>query len=166
MKKIHLIAAHGLSQEIGFKNQLLWHYPEDLKRFKLLTQGHVMVMGRKTFESLPGVLPGREHWVLTRDQQFTVEHDRVKVFYSFEDLLKALPDDKIYVIGGGEIYTLFLPYADILDLTIVKHSAKHADAFFPAYKQHFHLLFDNEQGELAFQTWKRNLDYHKPDYAI
>lgn len=166
MKKIHLIAAHGLSHEIGFNNQLLWHYPEDLKRFKLLTQGHIMVMGRKTFESLPGVLPGREHWVLTRDTTFTVNHERVKVFYSFDELLNALPEDKIYVIGGGEIYTLFLPYADFLDLTIVKHSAKHADAFFPTYNKHFHLLFEDKHGELDFQTWKRNVDYHKPDYAI
>lgn len=166
MKKIHLIAAHGLSQEIGFNNELLWHYPNDLKRFKQMTQGHVMVMGRKTFESLPGVLPNREHWILTRDATFTIDHPSVRIFHSVNDILQQLPDDKIYVIGGGEIYKVFMPYADILDISVIKHSARHADTFFPEYKQHFHLLFETEEDDIAFQTWKRNIDYQKPDYAL
>lgn len=114
---ITLIVARAQNGVIGREGKLPWHLPADLRRFKALTMGSVMVMGRKTFESLPGVLPGRRHVVLTRDQGWRangseVAHDRAQA-------LQLAGGQPISVIGGADIFRLFLPMADRLELTEV-----------------------------------------------
>lgn len=125
-----LIAAIARNNGLGKDNRLVWHLPDDFKRFKQLTLGHPIIMGRKTFESLPGLLPGRPHIVVTRQKDFTA--DGVTVVHDIESALEAVADDQDkYVIGGGEIYALALPLADKLELTRVEADVE-ADAFFPA----------------------------------
>ena len=129
---LSIIVAIANNNAIGKDNSLLWHIPEDLKRFKEITSNHKILMGRKTFQSLPGVLPNRHHVVLTRDKSFTVDSDSVSVIYNLEDLLKQYENssEEVFVIGGGEIYKLLLPYAKKLYLTKV-HKDFVGDTFFP-----------------------------------
>ncbi len=106
-----------------------WHIPDDLKRFKALTMGHAIVMGRKTFEAIGRLLPGRRTIVITRDPGLHIEG--ATVVRSFEDALAAAGDtDEVFVVGGGEIYALALPRADRLQLTELAQSAE-GDAHFP-----------------------------------
>jgi dihydrofolate reductase len=121
------IADNGV---IGDAGALPWHIPADLRRFKALTMGQPMVMGRKTFESLPGLLPGRRHIVLTRDKGW--QEDGVEVAHSLEEALNLANSPHIAVIGGGEIYRLFLHRADRIELTEV-HAKPGGDARFPAF---------------------------------
>lgn len=129
--EITLVAAVARNGALGKNNQLLWRLPDDLKHFKQRTLDGVMLMGRKTFESLPGLLPGRIHWVLTRQPQ---PHWPAEV-RCFDSIQKALSEAKdlpeLLVIGGAEIYSQMLPYATRLVYTAVETSAE-ADAFFPA----------------------------------
>lgn len=127
--KLTIIVAFAEDQVIGKDNQLIWHLPNDLKRFKSLTTGKPIIMGRKTFESIGKPLPNRENIVLTRDKSW--EHDGVKVFHSKEAILNYLENEAhVYVIGGAEIYKLFLDNADFLEITYVEAKID-GDAFFP-----------------------------------
>ena len=129
---LSIIAAIGRKNELGKDNKLLWHLPEDLKRFKRITIGHPIIMGRKTFQSLPGLLPDREHIIITRDTSFSVPAERVRVVHSIEEALAIIyPEEENFVIGGGEIYRQFLPYTDKLYLTIVDGEFPEANTFFP-----------------------------------
>lgn len=129
---LHIIVAIGKNGAIGHENDLPWHLPADLQHFKKLTMGHPLIMGRRTFESLPGMLPGRPHIVLTRDPQFQKQHPEIKVYHGIDELLANLSRRHDYfVIGGGQIYRQLLPYADILHITEVD-CAPEADTFFPA----------------------------------
>ncbi len=129
---VSIIAALGRNNELGKDNQLLWHLSEDLKRFKRITTGHLIIMGRKTFDSLPGVLPEREHIVISRDRSFSIPDERVKVVHSIEEALTLLKEEEEnFVIGGGEIYRQFLPYTERLYLTIIDKEFPTADTFFP-----------------------------------
>ena len=94
-----------------------WHIPADLRRFKAITMGTAMVMGRKTFESLPGPLPGRRHIVLTRDIKWSIAG--AEVVHSVDEALVAAGPDPVSVIGGAEVFALFLPLADRVELTDV-----------------------------------------------
>jgi dihydrofolate reductase len=114
---ITLVVARAQNGVIGREGKLPWHIPADLKRFKALTMGSVMVMGRKTFESLPGLLPGRRHVVLTRDPGWTAQG--ADVAQNVDQALKLAKSERISVIGGAEIFALFLPYADRMELTEV-----------------------------------------------
>ena len=114
---ITLVVARAANGVIGRDGKLPWHIPADLKRFKQLTMGSVMVMGRKTFESLPGVLPGRRHVVLTRDERWHA--DGAQVGRDIEEALHLAAGQPISVIGGAEIFRLFLPLADKIELTEV-----------------------------------------------
>jgi dihydrofolate reductase len=130
---ISLIAAMSSNRVIGTENRLPWSIPEDLKRFRALTAGHVIVMGRKTFESIGRPLPGRDNRIITRQSDYRPEG--VKVYGSLEDALKepipaGLKEDEIFVIGGGEIYSQALPWADRIHLTVIEQEFK-GDAFFP-----------------------------------
>jgi dihydrofolate reductase len=128
-KEITLIAAASDNDALGKDNQLIWHISEDLKRFKRLTQGHAIIMGRKTFESMPRALPNRKNIVLTHNKEYKAKD--AEVVHTIEEALALTNGDlQPFVIGGGEIYTLFLPYATLLELTRV-HSSFEADAFFP-----------------------------------
>ncbi|WP_298839580.1 dihydrofolate reductase [Clostridium sp.] len=125
------IVAIGDNFAIGKNNDLLWHFSKDLKRFKQITTGNTIIMGRKTFESLPGILPGRHHVVFTQNKDFVVNDERVTVINSKEALFAYLDDNKEYfVIGGGEIYKLLLPYCNKIHLTQV-HKEYDAEVFFP-----------------------------------
>lgn len=128
---ITLIAAVAKNGAIGYQNKLLYWLPNDLKRFKTLTSGHTIVMGRKTFESLPkGALPNRRNLVLTRNAEFSAPG--VETFPSLLSALAACGnDEEIYVIGGASVYAEALPAADRLCLTFVDDTPEAADAFFP-----------------------------------
>lgn len=133
---IHMIAAVDQAGGIGKGNDLLCHISADLKRFKQLTMGHTIIMGRKTFESLPGVLPGRPHWVLTHQQEYTVANPAVTIFHSLAELTQAMQSDTDYfVIGGASLYKAFMPLADSLYLTEIYHTFTDADTFFPPFEQ-------------------------------
>lgn len=128
------IVACANNRAIGKDNQLLFRIPEDLQHFKDKTTGHVLVMGRKTFDSLPNVLPGRRHFVLTRDHSYTIDHPQVDVFYEFDELLDTLLNMKenevpFYIIGGGSLYKQFTPYIDEVWVTHVPVS-KRGDTYF------------------------------------
>ena len=114
---ITIVVARADNGVIGKDGTLPWHLPADLKHFKAVTMGSAMVMGRKTFDSLPGMLPGRRHIVLTRDSGW--QAPGAEVVHSVEDALEAARGDPLSVIGGAEIIALFLPLADRIELTEV-----------------------------------------------
>ena len=128
---ISIIVAVAENNVIGKDNQLLWRLSNDLKNFKEITMGHTIIMGRKTFQSLPKVLPGRKHIVLTRDKSFKVSDEMVEVFYSLDEMLLSLDSQTEYfVIGGGEIYNILMPYCEKLYLTRVREKFQ-GDTYFP-----------------------------------
>jgi dihydrofolate reductase len=114
---ITIVIARAENGVIGRGGKLPWHIPADLRRFKALTMGSVMVMGRKTFDSLPGVLPGRRHVVLTRDPGWSASG--AEIAHSIEDALSLANGERVSVIGGAELFRLFLPLADRIELTEV-----------------------------------------------
>ncbi len=114
---ITIVVARARNGVIGRDGKLPWHIPADLKRFKALTMGSVMVMGRRTFESLPGVLPGRRHVVLTRRGDWSA--GGAEVARSVENALELARGERISVIGGADIFELFMPVADRVELTEV-----------------------------------------------
>lgn len=147
---VSIIAALGEDRALGKDNRLLWHIPEDLKRFKRLTLGHPCVMGRKTFESIVATLgkplPGRANIVVTRDQSWT--HEGAIAAHSLEEALekaKALEAAEVFVIGGAQVYEQALPFTDRLHLTIIG-AAKEADTFFPDYEAWFTRRTHEEHG--------------------
>ena len=126
---ITIIAAAGENNELGRDNDLVWHLPNDFKRFKKLTTGHHIIMGRKTFESFPKPLPNRTHIVISRNHDY--KNENVIVVHAIEEALKiAKNDPQPFIIGGGEIYRIGMDIADKIELTRV-HSSFEADTFFP-----------------------------------
>jgi dihydrofolate reductase len=115
--RITLVVARSLNGVIGREGKLPWHIPADLKRFKAITTGTAMIMGRKTFESLPGLLPGRRHIVLTRDRSWTAEG--AEVAHDADEAVALAGSDPVSVIGGADVFALFLPRADRVELTEV-----------------------------------------------
>ena len=129
--KLAIVVAIAQDGAIGRGGDLLWHLPADLKRFKILTTGHTILMGRKTFESLPkGALPNRRNVVISRH---TTSLPGAEVYPSIADALEALQslDEEVYVIGGGEIYRQLLPFVERIYLTRVEATFPDADTFFP-----------------------------------
>ena len=134
MTRLSLIAALDRNRAIGKGNALPWHLPDDLKRFKKLTLGKPVLMGRKTAESLGRALPGRQNLVLTRSGR--VPFEGMQAVASLDAALRAADQggaEEVCVIGGGEIYALALPAATHLHLTYVDTAVDGADAFFPAF---------------------------------
>lgn len=126
---ITLIVAIGKNNELGKENDLVWHLPNDFKRFKKLTTGHHIIMGRKTFESFPKPLPNRVHVVITRNEKY--KREGTIIVHSMKEALQiAKNDTQPFIIGGGEIYSLGIPIADKIELTRV-HGSFDADTFFP-----------------------------------
>lgn len=129
--ELTIIVAAGEDNAIGKDNDLIWHLSDDLKHFKALTNGHHIIMGRKTFESFPKPLPNRTHVVITRQKDYKAPSG-VIIVNSLEDALDASRRDKQpFVIGGGEIYKQAMPLVDRLEVTRVHAEFKNADAFFP-----------------------------------
>lgn len=126
-----IIAAVAQNNAIGFENKLIYWLPNDLKRFKALTTGHTIIMGRKTFESLPkGALPNRRNIVLSRQSTFTAPG--AEVFHSLEEALKTCkPEEELFIIGGSSLYQEALGQVDRLCLTHIEDTPEQADAFFP-----------------------------------
>ena len=136
---ITIIAAIAKDNALGKDNQLIWHLPNDLKRFKKVTSGHHVIMGRKTFESLGKPLPNRVNIVITRNSNYTAEG--CVVVHSLQEAIAAAKDDaNPFILGGAQIYKQALQVADVLDLTFV-HQSFDADAFFP---------------EINMEIWKKN----------
>ncbi|PWK20995.1 dihydrofolate reductase [Xanthomarina spongicola] len=161
--EITLIVAAGENDAIGKDNQLIWHLSDDLKRFKELTNGHHIIMGRKTFESFPKPLPNRTHVVITRQDNYKVPSG-VIVVNNLEDAFDASKSDKQpFVIGGGEIYKQAMPFADKIELTRV-HENFDADTFFPKIdlniwketNNSFHAKDEKHQYNFSFITYSRS----------
>ncbi len=153
---ITLIAAVAENYALGKDNQLLWHLPEDFKRFKALTTGHYIIMGRKTFESFPKPLPNRTHIIITR-QDYTAP-DGCIVVHSLEEAIALCPKgEESFVIGGGEIYKQAIALADKVDLTKV-HQSFEADTFFPE--------LNPEQWQLVFEEPHRKDEKHAFDFTF
>lgn len=129
--KLTIIAAVGEDNSLGKDNDLIWHLSKDLKRFKDLTSGHHIIMGRKTFESFQKPLPNRTHIVITRQENYEVPNGVIVVHNLNDALDAARSDHKPYIIGGGEIYKQALPLADEIELTRVHAEFENADTFFP-----------------------------------
>jgi len=129
---ISLIAVLGKNNEIGKGNELLCRLPADLKHFKEITLGHTVIMGRKTFESLPnGALPNRRNIVISRNTQLVIKD--VEVYSSLDyALLKTINETEVFIIGGAQIYSLSLPFADKLYITRIHAAFQEADVFFPS----------------------------------
>lgn len=129
---LSLVAGIGKNRELGNDNKLLWHIPEDLKSFKRITLGAPMIMGRKTFESLPVILPGREHIILSRSVK---EVEGAFVVSSIDEALekvKSLGHEKASIVGGAEIYRQFLPLCQHIHLSFVDYEGE-ADTIFPEF---------------------------------
>ncbi|MFH7012066.1 dihydrofolate reductase [Flavobacterium sp. FlaQc-52] len=139
---IIMIAAVAENNALGKNNELVWHLPNDFKRFKALTTNHHIIMGRKTFESFPKPLPNRTHVVITRQENYQPEGCIVVKSIS-EAIAKCPKNEDSFIIGGGEIYTLAMPFADVLEITRVHHSFE-ADTFFPDINKDEWLLVESE----------------------
>ena len=145
-KTITIIVAAAENNAIGKDNDLIWSLPNDLKRFKKLTSGHCIIMGRKTFDSFPGLLPNRKHIVISKKSKKYFP-EKVIVVDSIDNAIKATEDDKNpFIIGGGEIYKLALNYSHKIELTRV-HEKFEADTFFPELDKVKWKLVDSEKNE-------------------
>ncbi len=149
MAKVSIIAAIGkYDNALGKNGNLVWRFSADLKRFKNLTMGHPIVMGRKTFESIGKALPGRTNIVITRNPQYHAEG--VLIAPSLNEAIeqaKETDNQEIFIIGGGEIFNQALPLTDKLYLTLIDDHAEGADIFFPPYKEEFTKKTFEEEGE-------------------
>lgn len=158
---ITLIAAVAENNALGKDNQLLWHLPDDFKRFKNITSGHYIVMGRKTFESFPKPLPNRTHVIITRQNDYAPEG--CLIANSLREAIALCPkEEEVFIIGGGEIYKQSIALADKLDITRVHHSFE-ADTFFPEIESsdwllaetEFHAKDEKHAYDFTFQTYLR-----------
>ena len=165
---ITIIAAAGQNNELGKDNDLIWHLPDDFKRFKALTTGHFIIMGRKTFESFPKPLPNRTHIIITRDTTYCPkvtpdQQQNIIVVHSLDQaLLKAAEQQTVFIIGGGEIYNLSMEVADRIELTRV-HGTFKADTFFPEIdtsiwqkiSEMHHNIDEKHLHGFTYETWER-----------
>ena len=155
---IAIIAAIDKNNALGFKNRLLFYLPDDLKRFKALTTGHTVVMGRKTFDSLPkGALPNRRNIVLSRSTR--LELPGAEVYASLEEALQHCADDEqVFIMGGASVYKQAMPLADRLYMTEIDAEAAEADVYFPA--------IDHELWHETKRDVRRADDRHLCNYAF
>ena len=160
---ITLIAAVSDNNALGLNNQLLWHLPDDFKRFKSITTGFHIIMGRKTFESFPKPLPNRTHVIISR-QQYQAPEGCI-VVNSIDEAIKICPkDEDVYIIGGGEIYKQSIGISDKIDITRV-HNTFEADTFFPEIDlnlwqldfEEFHQKDEKHAFDYTFQTYSRKV---------
>ena len=158
---ISMIAAVAANRAIGYENKLLYWLPNDLKRFRLLTTGHTILMGRRTFESLPkGALPNRRNCVLTRSKKVL---EGCECFTTWEAFTASCqPDEEVFIIGGASLYRQLLDKADRLCLTEIDDTPAQADAFFPDYSSGWkevsrenHQADERHSQDYAFVTYVR-----------
>lgn len=156
---INIIAAVAQNNAIGYENKLLYHIKADMQRFRQLTLGHTVIMGRKTFESLPGgALPDRRNIVLSRSAK---EHTGCETYTSLDEALSHCGrDGEVFIIGGESLYRGALPKADMLYMTEIESTPEHADAFFPDYSEGWRVVKSEEH-----ETQKTHRRYRFVDYA-
>lgn len=161
LNMLTMIAAAAENNALGKDNDLVWHLPDDFRRFKKLTTDHHIIMGRKTFESFPKLLPNRKHIVITRNKNYRAEG--AVVVNSLEKAIEiSEKDPQAFIIGGGEIYKLALPKAEKIELTRV-HESFEADAFFPEIDENkwkliaedFHPKDEKHQYAFTYLTYER-----------
>jgi len=158
--KIAAIVATDINNAIGKDNKLLWNLPADLKFFKTTTMGYPILMGRKTYESIGRILPGRKNIIITRNKDLVVQG--AEVYSSVQEALENCHDEKIFVIGGAEIFKLTMPYTDTIFRTLVKASFD-ADIFIePIDEKKFTLTWEEchsadekNMFDYCFQKWER-----------
>jgi dihydrofolate reductase len=148
------IVAHDNNRVIGGDNKLLWHLPEDLKRFRDITMNSPIVMGRKTYESIGKPLKGRENVILTTDKEYNA--DGCFVYNNMDDILFDYKDrGETFIIGGGEIYKLFFPHIDRLYITLVEGEYE-GDTSFPHYSDDLWTkFFENRFDGFKYESWIR-----------
>ncbi|TJY36932.1 dihydrofolate reductase [Pontimicrobium aquaticum] len=157
-----IIVAAAENDAIGKNNQLIWHLSDDLKRFKELTNGHHIIMGRKTFESFPKPLPNRKHVVISRQENYKVPEGVIVVNSLANAIDMAKNDSQPFIIGGGEIYKQAMLFANKIELTRVHHSFE-ADTFFPKIdtstwketQNRYHDKDNNHEYAFSFITYER-----------
>lgn len=128
---VSIIAAIGKNNELGKNNDLVWHFKDDMKFFKETTTGSTVIMGRKTFESLPKALPNRRNIVISSNKDYKAQG--AEVYTSSKAALKACEGENVFIIGGGRVYKELLPIADKLYLTEIDATCADADTFFPEF---------------------------------
>ena len=128
---LSIIVAKAKNNVIGKDNQLIWHLPEDLKRFKELTTGHTIIMGRKTFESIGRILPNRKHVVFTNNTDFNINNENVEIVHSMLQIQQYIEsEEECFVIGGAMIYSLLMPHVTKMYVTEINKDFE-GDTFFP-----------------------------------
>jgi len=156
-----MIAAAAENNALGKDNDLVWHLPDDFKRFKRLTSGHHIIMGRKTFESFPKLLPERTHVIITRQKDYNPEG--TIVVNSMEEAIRVSKlDEQAFIIGGGEIYKMGMEHAEKIELTRV-HGEFDADTYFPEInerewklvKEQFHEKDEKHDHSFTYLTYER-----------
>lgn len=152
-----IIAAAAENNALGKDNQLVWHLPDDFKRFKILTSGHFIIMGRKTFESFPKPLPNRTHVIITRQADYKVPEGCIVVSSLQEAIAFCPKEEEVFVIGGGQIYQQAIDLVDKIDLTRV-HTSVEADTFFPE--------IDLSKWELVFEEFHPKDEKHNFDFTF
>ncbi len=154
--KISMIACVGKNLELGKNNDLIWHLPNDLKYFKEVTNGKIVVMGKNTFKSLPKVLPNRKNVVLNFKDDPEVFPKEVEVCNSVFEVLEKYKDylEEVFIIGGASIYKQFLEYADTLYLTEVDEECLDANVYFPNFDKSLYkkeIVKENHDGNIYYQ---------------
>ena len=143
---LSLIVAKAKNDIIGKDNQLIWHIPEDLKRFKTLTSGHTIIMGRKTFESLGKVLPNRHHVILCNDVKMNIDNENVEILEDISMLDKYINDgEENFVIGGATMYKLLMPYCNKMYITEINQEFE-GDVSFPKINMEEWKIESREKG--------------------
>lgn len=159
---LSIIVAVAEKNVIGKDNKLIWHLPEDLKRFKRLTTDHTIIMGRKTFESLGRVLPNRKHVILCNDMKMNVEDENVEILEDISMLDKYInSEEENFIIGGATIYKLLMPYAKKLYLTKIYEEFE-GDVYFPVINEEEWQEIEREQG---IKDEKNPYDYEYINYV-
>lgn len=143
---LSIIVAISENNVIGKDNKMIWHLPEDLKRFKELTTNHTIIMGRKTFESLGTVLPDRKHIVLTRDTSYHIDNENVEIVNDLSEIEKYVDfDEECFVIGGAIIYRQLMPKVKKMYVTRI-HQKFEGDAYFPIINEEEWKVVEKVQG--------------------
>ena len=158
---LSIIVAKAKNNIIGKDNKIIWHLPEDLKHFKNLTTGHVIIMGRKTFESLGKPLPNRKHIIFSQNPDFKVNDENVEVIHSLlqiQDLIEG--KEEVFVIGGAMIYNFLMPYVNKMYVTEIEKDFE-GDAFFPSIDE---TVWKETSREKGLKDENNNLDYYFVTY--
>lgn len=153
-----MIAAAGENNAIAKDGDLPWHLPDDFKRFKKLTTGHPIIMGRKTFDGFDKPLPNRDHIIVTRDKNYTTDFENCKVVHSLKDAIAMVEKNALsFIIGGGEIYKQGEQFSNKIELTRIHHTFEGADTFFPE--------IDTKVWELVEEQYHEKDDRHAYDFT-